>query len=131
VNSLPLDSEEPVSVNFNPYDPETRELGDRTLNLSNANARALLDWLHLPGADEPQPEGMRSVDSVRRRCMLRLWKIKKNEDLGTPTIEYRVPQGPKVIELGRRPGYLPEKAQQLYDLCTWAEESGFTHISWG
>jgi len=120
-----------MSVTFSPYDPERQRLGENYVNLSNANARTFLEWMHLPGHELDQPTGIKEVSWVRRRCMIRCWRVKRNEDPGQAAMVHQEPGRARLIELGREPGYLQRKAQELLGLCHIAEVQGYSHISWG
>jgi hypothetical protein len=92
------------------------------LNVSNANARALLQWLDLEYGDL---WGEINASELAAKCRRRLWPEERNIDPGVPAVE----EG-RVIDCGRRPGYLPERTAQLLKLAEEAQKMGVT-VSWG
>ena len=95
------------------------ETGANYLNLANGNAAELLRWL---GLEDGNYGAIRSTD-LAARCRRRLWPEKRNEDPGREGAE-----NGRVIDCGRRAGYLPEKAADLLKLC---ERAGHRRIVWG
>jgi hypothetical protein len=91
------------------------------LNPSNANGRDLLRWLGYDElADMDQPYGELVASELAARCRRRLWPEARNSDPGREGGE--VPGlSARVIDCGRRPGYLEEKVEQLLHL---AEKAG-------
>ncbi len=96
------------------------ETGENYLNLSNVNAMDLLRWL---GVLAPGEHGRIHSAELSALCRRRLWPEKRNEDPGREASE----EG-RVIDCGRREGYLPEKAQALLKLC---ERANGRRILWG
>ena len=105
----------------NPYEcPECSKL---TMNICNANAGALLEWLGYTGelwTYEPV-----DASDMAARCRRRLWDEARNIDCGLPV---RV-EG-KVVDCGRRPGYLTEKTRQLLVIAEEAQRRN-SGIVWG
>ena len=82
------------------------------VNVSNVNARALLEWLGL----EPGEflHGSVSSSELAALCRRRLWgNVARNEDPGTPGHEDRRPMRCPVFYAGRPPGYLRLRTEQL------------------
>jgi hypothetical protein len=96
------------------------ETGENYVNLANTNACSLLFWLGLGGE---LLYGSINPSELSALCRRRLWPEKRNEDPGIdPT------QDGRVIDCGRRAGYLPEKARDLLKLC---ERANGRRIVWG
>ncbi len=85
------------------------------VNVSNVNARALLEWLGL----EPGEflTGSVSSSELAARCRRRLWtNVARNEDPGTPPRVDRRPSRCTVYDSGRPVGYLLLRTEQLLAL---------------
>lgn len=98
------------------------QTGEGFINLANTNARELLRWLGLPNG-EGELSGDAPAAEIAARCRRRLWPEARNEDPGVPATR----EG-RVIDCGRRPGYLPEKVALLLALC---EGAGDRRLTWG
>ena len=86
------------------------------LNVSNVNARALLEWLGLE-ADEALTGSVRCSE-LAARCRRRLWgNVARNEDPGESPFVERGTAGAVLFVGGRRPGYLRERTEQLLALA--------------
>jgi hypothetical protein len=109
--------------------------GETFVNVSNGNARALLGYLRVARADQAGDVfGSRPARVLAAHCRRALWpEIASRGDEGIEPAEYRAVRadgtpGPLVIECGRRPGYLQEKARALLVLCERAGDDG--EIEW-
>lgn len=100
---------------------------DSHVNVSNANARVLLDALGAPGADEPQPYGSMLASDLAHLCM----KLVNGSEVDAgekPSEPLRDAASVHVVHCGRRPGYTQETAQRLWKLALKAPPKG--EISW-
>jgi hypothetical protein len=96
------------------------------MNLSNVNARAILEYL---GVDNPELYGdMRSFE-LRNLCMKAIERLLINGDKGVKTTVQKFEDGPLVIDYGRPEGYMIRRIKQLYDLTLKAGDIGV--ICWG
>jgi hypothetical protein len=112
------------------------------VNVSNTNAYAILEWLGL----NPDPWGQANncdPTDFAARCRRRLWPEAFNEDQGVqPTADGRPidtssdesmeksVEGARVIDCGRRPGYLKDRTAQLLVLADEAIRLG-SKVVWG
>lgn len=94
------------------------------LNLSNANARDLLQWLDLA----PKEHGVISASELAARCKRRLWDEARNHDPALEGYEQSEPGQAKLIVAGRRPDYLRENTERLLKL---AERADSHFVMWG
>jgi hypothetical protein len=84
------------------------------MNLSNVNACDLLRWL----AYDPVPEGADlTARDLAARCRRRLWPEARNFDPAVGAITTRSVTGARLVECGRREGYLRERTEQLLRLA--------------
>lgn len=107
-----------VEVDYDNPEPGTY------LNLSNANARLVLQRLGLASED--------LYGSVRGEALIRLCEraLKNNQDDGgTPDVEESAPGLATVIYGGQRPGYFSEKFNLLREMGVRAGQLGV--IIWG
>lgn len=107
-------------------DPERRET---FVNVANDNAADLLRWLGIP-FDAGDLWGEAKASELAALCRRRLWNEPINQDPGVQGSESGGPGTGqvRVVDCGRRPGYLPERAAELLALCVRA---GGGRISWG
>ena len=114
-------SEEP-----NPFDYECDKcrLGEAEFNLNNRNAVDLLAWLELP----TEEYGSVPARELAAKCRRRTWDVARNHDPAIEGDEYKVQNGPLVIEGCRPEGYLRHRVEQLLQL---AEKAGDGQIVWG
>lgn len=98
------------------------------LNLSNANARDLLDWLGLPAEYGEVP-----VADLIARCRRRLWDEQRNHDPALPGSEEGGPDTGRcrVIRVERPADYLRQRTEDLLKLAELAQAAGETTITWG
>jgi hypothetical protein len=113
-----------VSVTF-------RVLGDRDddniVNVSNANARDVLNALDVPGADAPDLCGGIAAADLARLCMI--FVNSAEPDPASPGVElHGVPGRARLVECGRRAGYLRDVAGRLWRLALAAGPGG--EIAW-
>ena len=95
------------------------------INLSNANAAALLEWIGLAAA----PEGTIDARELGARVRRRLWPERREDgDAGVPSSVSTAPGRCTLIDCGREAGYLQRRANQLLQL---AEQAGDASIVWG
>jgi hypothetical protein len=98
---------------------------DETLNLSNANAWALLEWIGI-APDHGGSVPARELAALTRR---RLWpEMRERDDEGVSPSVDEAPGRCTMIDCGRRPGYFQDRAEQLLRL---AECAGEGPIAWG
>ena len=96
-----------------------------TMNLSNANASALLEWIGVA----PAPGGSIPARELAALARRRLWpEVRQRGDEGLELIVDKSPGRCTLIDCGRRGGYLQERAAQLLKL---AESAGNGSIAWG
>lgn len=93
------------------------------MNLANANARLLLEWIGYPG--DPWDLDKLPAAEVAARCRRRLWPEGRNHDQGDPGSDTKLPGEPRVIDCGRREGYLEEKTALLLAMAKEAGPEGF------
>lgn len=93
------------------------------MNLANANARLLLEWIGYPG--DPWDLDKLPAAEVAARCRRRLWPEARNHDPGRAGSEEQGDQGARLIDCGRREGYLEEKTALLLAIATEAGPEGF------
>jgi hypothetical protein len=107
-----------------PYPPmfTCDDCTDTEMNLANLNAMEFIDWLGIK-ADYSMP-----ATEVAALCRRRLWDEKRNHDPEREGAEYKVPNGPRVIECGRGPDYLRSKTEIMLRIC---EKAGDRLIAWG
>lgn len=112
---------------------------DHFVNVSNVNARDILDHLALSVGDELWGEV--DVEDLIRRCQARLNEV--HVIAGAPiTVPARDPKKPlrqsggpgtdqcRVLHCGRPAGYLREKTERLLWLACVAEMRGVKTIHW-
>jgi hypothetical protein len=98
---------------------------DETINLSNANAWTLLEWIGI-APDHGGTVPARELAALTRR---RLWpEVRERNDEGVAPSVDKAPGRCTMIDCGRRPGYFQERAEQLLRL---AEAAGDGAIAWG
>jgi hypothetical protein len=85
-------------------------------NMSNANARILLDLLGLAGEDC----GDCPADDFMGRVLVA--DALSPADEGVPV--HDVASSPRVIECGRRPGYIQSQLDQLREVAAWSAAKG-------
>lgn len=115
---------------FKEYDPCDQCLSRGTeIKVSGTNARALLRWLWFSElADRDELIGKLPAKELRARAHRRLWPEERNADPGIPAREEKTPGCATLIELGRREGYLPEKAHAFIRLADRAIALGLADI---
>lgn len=93
--------------------------GYMDLQLNNRNAHDLLAWLgyRRDWCGELEP------GDLIARCMRRTWDVERNHDKALPDEA----EGNAVI-VGRRPGYLREKTEQLLVIAKEARRLGKTVV---
>lgn len=99
---------------------------DADINLSNANARAILEYLGI--ADAELCGEIRSFE-LRNLCTKAIERLLINGDEGVKTTVQKFENGPLVIDYGRPEGYMIRRIKQLYDLTLKAGDIGV--ICWG
>lgn len=98
---------------------------DESMNLSNSNAWALLEWVGIP----PDHGGAVSARELAALARRRLWpEVCERGDEGISPSVTKTPGCCTLIDSGRRPGYFQERAGQLLRL---AEAAGDGVIAWG
>lgn len=97
---------------------------DKDINMANGNAADFMRWVGLPSA----PGGEVKASELAALCRRRLWDEARNHDKGFEGRDYKVPGGPRVIEGGRRDGYMREQTERMLKLC---ELAGDRWIAWG
>lgn len=97
---------------------------NKDINMSNPNAGDFMRWVGLTSA----PGGEIKASELAALCRRRLWDEKRNHDQGFEGRDYKVTGGPRVIEGGRRDGYLREQTERMLKLC---ELAGDRWITWG
>jgi hypothetical protein len=103
------------------------ETGEGYVNLANANARELLQWLDLD--DDPSLLGECKASELRARCMRRLWDVKRNHDPARDGSYSQEPGHAAFIVGGRAPDYLRGKCAALLALIKDVPDE--TLITWG
>lgn len=88
---------------------------DTELNLNNSNAADLLRWLGIPVTDDLC--GELPASKLSAICQRRLWDESRNHDAERPEVDHSIPGHARCIEFGRRPDYLRERTEQLFNLC--------------
>lgn len=99
---------------------------ERELNLSNVNARDLLDWLELSVSDDLY--GTVTAHDLAARCRRRLWNEPRNHDQGFEGYIDEQTGRCTVVMGGRPDGYLRQRTKRLLQI---AELSGDHDVSWG
>lgn len=99
---------------------------DADINLSNANARAIIEYL---GIDNPELCGEIRSFELRNLCMKAVERLLINGDKGVKTTVQKFEDGPLVVDYGRPEGYMIRRIKQLYDLTLKAGDIGV--ICWG
>lgn len=97
---------------------------DTDVNMANMNALEWLTWVGLVADYGGDIEASKLAVLCRRR----LWNEARNHDPVREGAEYKVPNGPRVIECERRPDYLRSQTERMLKLC---EKAGERTISWG
>ena len=95
------------------------EICEVEVNMANGNALDFLAWVGLPVDYCGSVKGSDLAPVLRRR----LWDESRNHDEGIPSVS----EG-RVHYMGRRPGYLRERTEQVLALC---ERAGDREVSWG
>jgi hypothetical protein len=98
---------------------------DADINLSNANASALLEWIGIP----PAPGGEIPAKELGARVRRRLWpEHRERGDEGLAASVLTEPGRCTLIDYGRDAGYFQRRALQLLRL---ADVAGDGLIGWG
>jgi hypothetical protein len=115
-----------MTVTFSAYDEQSEtfasDADDMDVNMSNANARHLLDAL---GLDTDDLTGHVPAETFEGAVLLAL--AINPADEGIPAHEL-VPGRPNVIDCGRRPGYTEERLGELRTLAAFARERRLTVV---
>lgn len=101
------------------FDPEAPQDHAVWINLCNANARDLLDWLGIPHQDLC---GQIKGTELAAKCQRRLWNEPRNHDPGKITVEEETPGGARVIQCGRDRDYLWARTHWLLSMAERAGE---------
>ena len=105
----------------------TTDCGDsdgQEVNVSNTNAAAILEALGLVGGDVEFSDvcsGVMDPAEFQGRVLTALAIAPADE--GMPEYEMSG-SGARMIQCGRRPGYLQDRLAQLHDLAQWCVEQG-------
>jgi hypothetical protein len=86
------------------------------LNVSNANAKELLDWLDIYRTDNGLI-GDIPAKTLAAKCRRRLWPEPRNLDPFKPGKHTKRPGHGAVIEMPREEGYLQGRTKRLLELC--------------
>lgn len=89
---------------------------DQEINVSNANARDLLEWLRVT-FDEECIAGSIRASELAARCRRRLWPEFAEANTGRETVIDAAPGRATLISCGRDPDYLQRRTEQLLALC--------------
>jgi hypothetical protein len=103
---------ENTAVELDYEDPSTY------VNLSNSNARELIDWLKLSMDTSEDLWGRMPAREVAARCKRRLWPEKRNCDPARATRDTKRPGKCRITEMGRPEGYLRMRTADLLQLAT-------------
>lgn len=98
------------------------------LNLSNANAREILNIIGVP--EDPDGELYGKMNAKAFEVMARRAMMRVGVDAGRDATESQIPGRARVITCGREPGYLRGKLGILVGICQ-ARISDEDEISWG
>ena len=110
-----------------PYVVQVRDTdSDPTLNVSNANARLILDTLGLP-FDECSLSGSALSEQFLGAVLLAHGLAPA--ELGVPSYEEVVPGGARMIFVGRPEGYLQSRLDELHAVGVFARDHG-VGVSW-
>jgi len=101
------------------FDPEAPQDHSVWINLCNANARDLLDWLHIPHEDLM---GQIKGTELAVKCRRRLWDEDCNHDPGKDELIIKTPGKATLIECGREDDYLRVRTQWLLAMAVRAGE---------
>lgn len=88
---------------------------NQELNLANANARDLLEWLRVP--HDPSLYGVLPAKDLAVLCRRRLWPEFSSRDTGRETVIDQRPGMATIVLGGRDPDYLQRRTRQLLELC--------------
>ena len=99
------------------------------INVSSANARALIEWLELEEFNEDDLLGEVSASELVARCQRRLWDEPRNHDPALPGVESGGPGTGqcKSVYGGRDEGYLRRRTE---DLKFIAKCAGGHYVCW-
>lgn len=89
-----------------------------SMNLANVNAADLMRHIKMPH----NPMGSMLAKDLRVLCKRALIGVAGEVDPAKPMEEYKVPNGPYVVEVERRAGYLREKTLALLAIAEAAED---------
>jgi hypothetical protein len=95
-----------------------------TLNFSNANAWALLEWIGI----QPDHGGCILARDLAAKIRRRMWPSRNQGDEAVAAIVEIAEGRCTAIDFGRRAGYFHERGAQLLHL---AERAGDGFIGWG
>lgn len=98
------------------------------LNVANAHARELLDWLGFAEVHLWESDGLLFAPHVAEACTTRLRLVRGNVDPARETSEHEGHGGCRVIVCPRPEGYLMDRAEQLLQLAT---EAGNGFLTFG
>lgn len=96
------------------------------INMSNTNAFRVCEALGIDLAADGWVGDM-PAEAFLGRVLLAL--ALQPDDAGVPSTESQEPGGPRVIEGGRRAGYIQERLQQLHALAVHATEV-YSEVWW-
>lgn len=97
---------------------------DVEVNMANGNAAEWMRWVGVPSAESC---GEMPAKDLAVLCRRRLWDEARNHDPVREGSEYKVPNGPRVIECERRPDYLRSQTERMLKVC---EKAGDRLIAW-
>ncbi len=110
---------------------------DLSINLSNTNAYAFMQWLgyDVRMYDDPiwgivervgnivDPYcGTFDPDELAGRCILAI-ELESDKDRGTETVAWKNDLGGTIIEGGRRSGYFTQHAKTMLEICRLAKQA--------
>jgi hypothetical protein len=96
---------------------------DTEVNMANVNA---VEWMRWVGLSADYCGEVKASD-LAVLCRRRLWDEARNHDPKREGVEYKVPNGPRVIECERRPDYLRSQTERMLKVC---EKAGDRLIAW-
>lgn len=100
---------------------------EHELNVSNANARSILEWLGYSQEASGDLCGEMPARALAARCQRRLWPEARNVDAGVAPEVVQTPGRATLVECGRDAGYLNDRTQKLLHLAT-AAGTGVVHF---